>query len=90
MLTWTEEPQTYEEAIKSEDWKDAISSELDSHERLGTWTPTKLPDRQVAIDTKWIFKIKEDGTKKVRLVARGFQVPFDENDKYIYAPKTGC
>lgn len=86
MLTRTEEPQTYEEAIKSEDWKDAISSELDSHERLGTWTPTKLPDGQVAIDTKWIFKIKEDGTKKARLVARGFQVPFDENDKYIYAP----
>jgi len=28
-----------------------------------------LPIGHSAIDTKWIFKVKEDGTKKARLVS---------------------
>ncbi|UYV73309.1 hypothetical protein LAZ67_10002666 [Cordylochernes scorpioides] len=36
------------------------------------------------IDTKWIFRTKEDGTKKARLVAKGFQM--EESSDIMYAP----
>ena len=52
---------------------------------MQTWSPAELPEDQKAIGTKWIFKIKEDGTKKARLVAKGFQVP-NESEEFSYAP----
>lgn len=58
---------------------------MDSHKKLQTWSPAILPEKEKAIDTRWIFKIKEDGTKKARLVARGYQVPYD-NLEFSYAP----
>lgn len=80
-----EEPKTYRQASEHSEWKNAIKSELDSHKQLQTWTEAKLPEGQTAIETKWIFKIKEDGTKKARLVARGFQEPY-KSDELSYAP----
>lgn len=80
------EPKTFNEASKIPDWQEAIDKELSSHEKLKTWQPAKLPDNQKAIDTRWVFKIKEDGTKKARLVAKGFQVPYNKSDDFIYAP----
>lgn len=65
---------SYQEAIKQDDWKTAIESEINSLENINTWTPTILPDGKQAIDTKWVFHTKENGTKKARLVAKGFQV----------------
>ncbi|CAA9998356.1 unnamed protein product [Nesidiocoris tenuis] len=82
----TEEPKTFEEARQNDEWKAAIKNELDSHKELGTWTPAKLPENKEAIDTKWVFKIKEDGTKKARLVARGFQIPYNKLEEFTYAP----
>lgn len=82
-----EEPKTYQEAIKSSKWREAITKELDSHEKLGTWTPAELPEGQVAIDTMWVLKIKDDGTKKARLVGKGFQEPYEGgNQDFSYAP----
>lgn len=85
LLSTTDEPKTFKEACESPEWLQAINSELDSHQKLQTWTPSKLPEGQAAIDTKWVFKIKDDGTKKARLVARGFQVP-NTGEEYSYAP----
>ncbi|CAA9998927.1 unnamed protein product, partial [Nesidiocoris tenuis] len=82
----TQEPKTFEEARQNDEWKAAIKNELDSHKELGTWTPAKLPENKEAIDTKWVFKIKEDGTKKARLVARGFQIPYNKLEEFTYAP----
>lgn len=81
-----QEPNTFIEASKSLEWMQAINNELEAHEKLQTWTSTELPKNQVAIDTRWIFKIKEDGTKKARLVAKGFQVPYEEGGEFSYAP----
>ncbi|KAJ8886561.1 hypothetical protein PR048_012773 [Dryococelus australis] len=47
------------------------------------WTPIVLPPGEKAIETKWIFKTKKDGLKKVRLVAKGFQ---EEPANNVYAP----
>lgn len=77
------EPVNYEEAIKDKDWKQAIKRELDSHNKLGTWEISELPEGSKAIETKWIFKQKQDGTKKARLVAKGFQQEVQEG---YYSP----
>jgi len=80
------EPKTYKEAIIMPDWQEAIEKELSLHKKLETWQPSKLPNGQMAIDTRWVFKIKEDGTKMARLVAKGFQVPYNNSDDFCYAP----
>lgn len=78
------EPQTYDEAIKEgEGWKEAIDNELKSHEQLNTWTETELQNKKRAIDTKWVFRTKQDGKKKARLVAKGFQT---DNKYNVYSP----
>lgn len=79
-------PETYEEAIQKSDWKEAIQKELDAHEKQQTWEEVKQPKENVKIiDTKWVFRIKEDGTKKARVVARGFQIQA-ENQMQLYSP----
>lgn len=57
----------------SEEWEKAIKAELNAHTKLETWREATLPTGAKAIDTKWIFKEKQDGTKKARTVAKGFQ-----------------
>lgn len=50
---------------------------------MNTWKETELPSGKKAIDTKWIFKTKQDGRKKARLVAKGFQT---DNIHNVYSP----
>lgn len=76
-----EEPETYEEAITSNEadkWKKAMDEEIDSLRRNQTWTLVNPPQDQQVIDNRWIYKIKQDcdGSAKrfkARLVARGFK-----------------
>lgn len=82
-------PATVREALtgsNSKEWKAAILEELDALKRNKTWTLVK-PQRAVnVVDSKWLFRIKEEvGNKsryKARLVARGFSqrygVDYDE------------
>ncbi|KAG5867537.1 hypothetical protein JTB14_025309 [Gonioctena quinquepunctata] len=67
-------PSTYKDAVKDKEWKEAIEKELNSHTKLNTWTEAKLPEGKTAIQTRWVFRIKEDGTEKARVVAKGFQL----------------
>ncbi|KAK9752029.1 Reverse transcriptase (RNA-dependent DNA polymerase) [Popillia japonica] len=77
------DPKTYEEAITDKQWRKAIEDEIKAHEHFGTWVKAELPKNKIAIDTKWIFRTKQDNVKKARLVARGFQ---KENLQNVYAP----
>ena len=80
-----EDPRSYEEAMnKDEGWRKAIENELEAHKKMNTWTITTLPRGKKAIDAKWVFKTKDDGVKKARIVARGFQE--DNNLKNNYSP----
>lgn len=79
----TEDPKSYKEAVEQGGWTEAINKELEAHEKLGTWETAELPKGCKAIDTKWVFRTKHDGTKKARLVARGFQ---EETTQNVYAP----
>ena len=80
------EPDSVEEALQLDHWKQAITNEFLALLRNNTWSLVPLPQGRKAIGCKWVFKVKEilDGTiskYKVRLVAKGFHqvVRFDFN-----------
>lgn len=81
---------TYNEVMKSperENWEKAIKSEKESLESNNTWEIVDLEKTKEhkILTNKWVFCIKEDGTYKARLVARGFeQKDIDFQD--IYSP----
>lgn len=77
--TQMEEPQSVEEALSRDDkglWSKAIKEELQALKKNNTWTLVKPPKLCNLVDSKWVFRIKEEagGKKryKARLVARGF------------------
>lgn len=87
MLSTSEEiPSTYEAASQTPEWKEAINKELEAHKKMCTWTAKEAPEGDVPISTKWVFTVKEDGTKKARLVARGFQEYTQGDKSFNYSP----
>ncbi|KAG5861730.1 hypothetical protein JTB14_000614 [Gonioctena quinquepunctata] len=80
------DPLTYEDAVKDKEWKEAIEKELNSHTKLNTWTEAELPEGKTAIQTRWVFRTKEDGTKKARVVAKGFQLKEENSFESVYSP----
>lgn len=82
---------TYEEALNSEEkdqWTRAIEDEKDSLQKNKTWD---IVDRKEAknnkvLSNKWIFKQKDDGTYKARLVVRGCQQEKGVDFQEIFSP----
>lgn len=74
------EPQTYEDAMRSPNqkhWDAAIKKELDSLEINGTWVIAERPKGRKTVKNKWVFKVKRNANGsieryKARLVAKGF------------------
>ena len=71
------EPDSFEEANKSKEWRIAMEEEYNSIMKNNTWSLVDLPHGKKAIGTKWVYKIKykADGTLekyKARLVAKGY------------------
>lgn len=52
------DPTTYEEAIKHEEWRKAMDQEIDSIEKNNTWNLTGLPSGAKKIGVKWVYKTK--------------------------------
>ena len=72
-------PTTLKEVEKSplrDLWREAMNQEFTAQISNGTWTYTPLPPGCKAIGCKWVFKVKIEGGKlvklKARLVAQGF------------------
>ena len=67
-----------------------MDEEMDSLVRNQTWDLVKLPMEKMALQNKWVYRLKEeDGVKKwykARLVVKGFaqntSIDFDE----IFSP----
>lgn len=87
-------PETYEEALKSQDskeWVKAMASEMNSLKENDVWTLCDLPSGRKALPCKWAFKIKEnpDGTidkYKARLVAKGFRQSKGQDYNETFSP----
>jgi len=75
MIAHLDEPHTLREALASDDsenWYKAWESEVDSLVRNNTWERSPLPAGSEAIGCRWLFKLKEDGGYKARVVAKGY------------------
>lgn len=92
-LMGVDEPGSYRQAVKNDNWRQAMEQEMESIEENETWKLMKLPPGQKTIGLKWVFKLKKnvDGMvikHKARLVAKGYVqeqgVDYDE----VYAPVT--
>lgn len=69
---------SYQECVKSKDskeWEKAINEEKESLEKNKTWEliDEKYAQGKQILTSRWVFKIKEDGRYRARLVARGCQ-----------------
>ncbi|GFT20321.1 retrovirus-related Pol polyprotein from transposon TNT 1-94 [Trichonephila clavipes] len=88
------EPETYKEAMTSEDsdkWLAAMKEELESLSSNNTWVLANLPSDRKAIGNRWVCKVKQnaDGTVqhfKVRLVAKGFSQKFGVDFRESFSP----
>lgn len=80
MLAEINEPRSYNEAVKSEEyhhWKAAMEDELASLKENLTWSLVELPTGCKPILNRWVYRIKRNAEGKIdryraRLVARGF------------------
>ncbi|KAJ2913904.1 hypothetical protein MD484_g6523, partial [Candolleomyces efflorescens] len=93
---WSELPQTYEEAMASDEapqWKKAMDNEMENVLKMGTWELGNLPDdREVNLmGCRWVFAKKkgEHAVKfKGRIVAQGCsqQPGMDYSPKGTFSP----
>ncbi|KAD3066989.1 hypothetical protein E3N88_34869 [Mikania micrantha] len=71
------EPSKYQEALKDNNWVDAMQDELLQFKRQNVWTLCPLPDGKYPIGTRWVFRNKTDDRgivikNKARLVVQGY------------------
>lgn len=86
---YVDTPITYEQAITRSDadkWKSAMLKEIHSIVKNKTWTLVPASKDKSVVSTKWVYKIKDDGSYKARFVARGFTQQFREDYDETYAP----
>lgn len=89
-----ETPETYEEAVKSEDhqnWLKAMKTEMTAHNSNKTWTLVNPPKDAKVLPCRWIYKIKRnpDGSiekYKARLVVKGFNQEKGINFNETFSP----
>lgn len=83
-------PTKHEDAIKDENWLQAMKEEIDSLQRNDTYELVEQPVGIRPIQCRWIFKnkITTDGQRKykARLVAKGYSQRFGIDFHETYSP----
>ena len=69
------QPSSFEEAIRDENWVQAMDEEMDSIEKNDTWDLVDLPNDKNLIGVKWVYKTKLNEKGKIdifkaRIVAK--------------------
>ena len=90
---YAELPQNTNEALKNENWRDAMQQEYNSLIKNQVWELVPLPENVKAIGSKWHFTNKYDSngnvTKhKARFVAKGYSQQQGIDNKDTYSPTT--
>ncbi|GAX86251.1 hypothetical protein CEUSTIGMA_g13663.t1 [Chlamydomonas eustigma] len=93
-LLAVEEPDTITEGMDSpqaEEWRLAMTEEMASLMKNGTWKLVDCPLGVTPVPVKWVFKVKRDsssniGRFKARLVAKGFKQREVIDYNEVYAP----
>lgn len=88
-ISISNEPRSYEEAKNSVDWpkwKVAVQEELDAIQQNNVWEMVEMPENCEILSTKWVFREKDDGTLKARLVVRGFEESRNFDFDELFAP----
>ena len=90
------EPKAFEDAWYNKDpeerekWKQAIREEFKQMKKNNVWDENNkiwsLPKGRKGIGTKWVFKKKNDGRYRARLVAKGYTQEAGVDFQYNYAP----
>jgi len=85
------DPTTFEVAVKTSTWRQAMNEEIAAIERNNTWELTQLPEGHKTIGVKWVYKtkLKENGEidkHKARLVAKGYKQEFGVDYKEVFSP----
>ncbi|KOM39194.1 hypothetical protein LR48_Vigan03g257600 [Vigna angularis] len=91
MVVIADDPVTFEEAVKSKTWRNAMEREMEAIEKNKTWDLIDLPTGVKPIGVKWIFKtkLKENGEIdkfKARLVAKGYAQQYGVDYTEVFAP----
>ncbi|GJZ62198.1 putative RNA-directed DNA polymerase [Tanacetum coccineum] len=71
------EPESYSEAFSSKElvhWKKTIYEEMVSLEKNQTWSLVRLPAGKKALQSKWVFSVKEEQDGKKRFLALGWHL----------------
>lgn len=87
------EPSTLKEAMECEDkenWIEAMNREITTLKENNTWSEVAMVPKGIkVINSKWVYRIKENPSQeiqyKARLVARGFEQT-DMDGAEVYAP----
>lgn len=61
------------EALENRNWYKAMEEEFDSLIKMKTWNLVQPPENVKPLTCRWIFRQKQDGKFKARLVVRGFE-----------------
>ena len=90
-IVTSDDPVSYEEAVKSYKWREAMDAEMESIQKNETWSLTELPAGTKKIGVKWIYKTKLNESGKVdklkaRLVAKGYAQQHGVDYIEVFAP----
>ena len=83
---WTYKDIQMLPAAAQEEWKAAFRHELEMLREHKVYELVDLPKGQKVISNQWIFDVKTDGCKHVRLVAKGFSQVEGIDFNQIFSP----